>query len=83
MRSFNSKWYLAVIALICLAPATLAAKPKDKDKDRDKDRCDDRRDRKCQQVPEGGSAIVYLLGAGAVCAGAIVVRSRKGQLSQS
>jgi hypothetical protein len=29
-----------------------------------------------KQVPEGGSAAVYLLGAGITCLGAMVVRSR-------
>ena len=81
MKRSHRKWYLALVVALCLAPATLAAKPRDRDRDRD--RCDERRDRRCQQVPEGGSAIVYLLATGAVCAGAMVVRSRSAQPNQS
>lgn len=67
MKSLGKKWLLTVGILLCLAPTALLAKPQ-------QDKC--RPGRRCQQVPEGGSAIVYLLGAGLTCLGAMVVRSR-------
>jgi hypothetical protein len=79
MKSLNRNLVLALL-LLCLAPASFASKP---NRDRDRDRCDPRRDRKCQQVPEGGSAAIYLLGAGITCLGAIVIRSRSLKPSQS
>jgi hypothetical protein len=75
MKSSSRKLMLAVL-LLCLVP-TAFAKPKDDKK------CDPRRDRRCQQVPEGGSAAIYLLGAGITCLGAIVVRSRSPGTSQA
>jgi hypothetical protein len=68
----NRKLLLAALFLMCLAPASFAGKP---GKERDRG-CDPKRDRRCQQVPEGGSAAIYLLGAGITCLGAIVIRSR-------
>jgi hypothetical protein len=61
MKDLHRKWWLAVAALLCLAPAVSAVesnKPTTK------------------PVPEGGSAAVYLLAAGITCLGAMVVRSR-------
>jgi hypothetical protein len=60
-------------------------KGEDKDKDKDKDKhnnCDpEGRDRegrnKCAAVPEGGSALMYLLLASLTCFGAMVLRSRR------
>jgi len=69
VKSSTNKWLLGAIVLLCLVPSTLAAKPKDKG-------CDPRRDRRCQQVPEGGSALVYVLGAGVAGLAAVVSRSR-------
>jgi hypothetical protein len=74
----NRKFVLAALFLMLLAPASFAG-PRDK-----KDKCDPRRDRHCQQqVPEGGSALVYLLGAGITCLGAMVIRSRSLASTQS
>jgi hypothetical protein len=65
----NGKWWLAVVALCCLAPAAFAnhgsqRKPK-------------------HQVPEGGSTAIYLLGAGLTCVGAVFLRSRIAKPAQS
>ena len=60
MKNVHRKWWLAVVAVLCLTPAASAVH-KDKHK---------------RYMPEGGSAAVYLLGAGITCLGAMVVRSR-------
>ena len=76
MKSVSRKCLLALVVLLCLAPASLADRGKDKKCD------DDRRGGKhCRQVPEGGSAAVYLLGAGITCLGAMFVRSRSSNPS--
>lgn len=69
MRNLNRKCLLAALVLMCLTPLSFAAKP-----NRDRG-CDDRR-RNCRNVPEGGSALIYVLGAGITCVGAMVVRAR-------
>jgi hypothetical protein len=75
MKSLNRKCLLLLVVLLGLAPMSLAAiKP-------NKDKC--RPGVRCQQVPEGGSALVYLVGAGITCLGAMVVRSRSADSSQS
>ena len=71
MRVMDRKWWLTAIVFLCLAPTSFALKPKDKDRG-----CDHNRGKKCQQVPEGGSAQMYLLGAGITCVGAMFIRSR-------
>ena len=76
MKSLSRKCLLAVVALLCMAPASFANKPH-----KDKDKC--RPGVNCQQVPEGGSAAIYLLGAGITCLVAMVVRSRTGRPSES
>jgi len=73
MIKVHSKWWLAA-ALLCLTPVALSAKD-GRNKDRDRG-CDPHRDKRCQQVPEGGSAAIYLLGAGITCLGAMFIRSR-------
>ncbi len=77
MKKFCGKWGLKLVILLCLAPLTLAAKP-----NHDKG-CDDDRHKDCHQVPEGGSGIIYLLAAGATCAGAMVIRSRETKRNQA
>lgn len=72
----SSKFILAALFLLCLAPASFAGKPRDRG-------CEPRRDRRCEQVPEGGSAAIYLLGAGMTCLGAMVIRSRSQKAIQS
>jgi hypothetical protein len=77
MKELNRKCLLAAVVLLCMAPASFASKPyKDKD-----GKC--RPGVNCQQVPEGGSAAIYLLGAGITCLGAMFVRSRSFNSSQS
>jgi predicted tellurium resistance membrane protein TerC len=61
MYSMRRLW-LAVIVLLCLVPSTLIAKPKH---------------RKHYAMPEGGSGLVYVLGAGVTCAGAMFLRARE------
>jgi hypothetical protein len=83
MNKRNGKWLLAVVAMCCLAPAALAHR-------RDPGCCDPRW-QNCGKhdgpppaaVPEGGSAAIYLLGAGLTCVGAMFLRSRIAKPAQS
>jgi hypothetical protein len=74
----NSKWWLAAILVGCLAPAAFAGRG-------GHDHGCDPHDRykQCQQVPEGGSTAIYLLGAGLTCFGAMFLRSRSPKPVQS
>ncbi len=72
MKSVSRKCLLAVVAFLCIAPASFANKPY---KDKEKDKC--RPGVNCKQLPEGGSAAIYLLGAGITCLGAMLIRSRE------
>jgi hypothetical protein len=87
MFNRQGKWWLATVVLTCcLAPATFAARgrafsgPNQSDAHNDPSRgCNPySRDRKCAhvQVPEGGTAAIYLLGAGLTCFGAMFLRSK-------
>jgi hypothetical protein len=69
MSNRKAKWWLAAVAICCLAPAAFA------DRDRAQG-CDPKHNRHCEQVPEGGSAAIYLFGAGVTCFGAMFLRSR-------
>jgi hypothetical protein len=72
MSRRSAKWWLAMAALLLLTPVMSATRQSVKERG-----CGTRdRDRKCRQVPEGGSMAAYLLGAGVTCFGAMVVRSR-------
>ena len=74
------KWLVALVAL-CLVPAAFADRGRGHDRDNG---CDPRRDRHCQeQVPEGGSSAIYLLGAGLTCFGAIFLRSKMAKPTQA
>jgi hypothetical protein len=77
MSKLKNKWWLGIIVVFCLVPAAFA----------DRDKCDphDRgQDKHCQQqVPEGGSAAIYLLGAGLTCFGAMYLRSKTAMPTQS
>jgi hypothetical protein len=69
MKYRSGKWWLAAVAMCCLAPAAFAkpcttAVP-------------------CKQVPEGGSTAIYILGAGLTCFGAMFLRSRLAKRTQS
>jgi hypothetical protein len=76
MKSLSWKCLLAVVVLLCMAPASFANKPY-----KDKDKC--RPGVNCRQVPEGGSAAIYLLGAGITCLGAMLIRSRETKPKQA
>jgi hypothetical protein len=73
MKSAHQKWFLAIVALLCLAPAASAVEGH-RDRDRDGGR---------RHVPEGGSAAVYLLAVGTTCLGAMLIRSRLKKAKQS
>ena len=71
-KATGAKKWLAVWAVVLLTPVLLAAKPGKKGCDASSIHAD----RKCQQVPEGGASSAYLLAVGAMCLGAVIVRSR-------
>ena len=64
MNSINRKFWLMTGALLCLAPAAFAAGSTPTP-------CST-----CRAVPDGGSALVYVLGAGITCLGGMLVRFR-------
>jgi len=73
MSNSKTKWWLVAVAICCLAPAAFA----------DRDRCDPKHNKPChQQVPEGGSAAIYLFGAGLTCFGAMFLRSKLARPAQ-
>jgi hypothetical protein len=76
MSNGKAKWWLVAVAICCLAPAAFA------DRDRAQG-CDQKHNKHCQQVPEGGSAAIYLFGAGLTCFGAMFLRSRVVKPAQS
>jgi hypothetical protein len=66
----KGKWLPAFVVVCCLSSAAFAKSGK----------CEPRKN--CVQVPDGGSAAVYLLGAGLTCVGAMFVRSRLAKPAQ-
>jgi len=74
MSNKSGKWLLAVVAVCCLAPAALAHHDRG---------CEPHSSKNCQQVPEGGSTAIYLLGAGLTCIGAMFLRSKMSKPTQS
>lgn len=77
MKRTNLKRWLA-LALFCSLPITALA-----GSERSKPRGHHQRPANTLRVPEGGSSLEYLLGAGLVCVGAVLVRSRTTNLKQS
>jgi len=79
MSNSKGKWWLAIVVMCCLAPAMFG------DGDRAQHRSEKcgPHDKKCHQVPEGGSTAIYLLGAGLTCFGAMFLRSRIAKPAQS
>ena len=76
MINVARKWWLGAALLLCLVPSSFAFQ-KIKDEPR-KDTC--KPGHKCRQnVPEGGSAAIYVLGAGLTCLGAMYIRSRSSK----
>jgi hypothetical protein len=65
MRIINRKWWLTALTLLLVLTSATASNAKPK--------------KKQWNVPEGGSALVYVLGAGITCLGAMVVRSRSAR----
>jgi len=85
MSNSKRKWWLALVAICCLAPAAFAyqdgyKKPYPGHYQGPNPECDTR-DGRCptQQVPEGGSTAIYLLGAGLTCFGAMFLGSRQSK----
>jgi hypothetical protein len=72
MNKINGKLLLAAVAIGCLVPSAAAAV------------APDHALRNFNwQVPEGGSALVYLVGAGLICFGAMFLRSKLAKPPQS
>ena len=89
MNNKNGKWWLAVVAIVCLVPAAFAHNG-----GQGGGGCDPRWQncgcdphwQNCgghQPMPEGGSTAIYLLGAGLTCAGALFLRSRLAKPQKS
>jgi hypothetical protein len=78
-----TKWWLALVALLYLAPATFALPNGVNPKHFDPRQNWSRQGVPEQSVPEGGSSLVYLVGAGAICLGAMLFRSRAADSSVS
>jgi hypothetical protein len=89
MPFFTRKFWLGVVVLLCLASASFADNGGNGGGNNGGgnngggNNCNNNGQREKCQVPEGGTAVVYLLGAGAVCLGAIAIRSRAAQRLQS
>jgi hypothetical protein len=78
MNNMNRRWWFA-LALLCLAPiTTFAGQERSKVRDYHKQAENYR-----STVPEGGSSLVYVLGAGVTCLGAMLVRSRSAKPKES
>jgi len=71
----NTKRLVTTAALVLLAGALSAAMARPNQKPKG---CGERYNENCRhvQVPDGGSSAVYILGAGAACLSAVLVRSR-------
>jgi hypothetical protein len=83
----STKWCLALVALLYLAPATFAIQngvnPRHFDPKQNWSTQTAPLVQTIQKVPEGGSSLVYLLGAGVICMGAILSRFRVADPSVS
>jgi hypothetical protein len=86
MSNSKGKWWLALVAICCLAPVAFAKQEQYQKPDRDhyqSRRCDPRgQDCGKKQVPEGGSTGMYLLGTGLTCLGAMFLRSKQAKPTQ-
>lgn len=78
MISVTRKWWLVPL-LLCLVPSSFALKPDAGRPGHHKCKPSEH----CQQLPEGGSAAIYLLGAGLACLGAVFIRSRASRRNLS
>jgi hypothetical protein len=77
MSTRKRKWWLAIVVMCCLAPASFA------ERDRGPIRGRDPHAGVLHRVPEGGSSAIYLLGAGLTCFGAMFLRTRVARRAQS
>jgi len=77
MRITNRKWWLTLMALLFLLPAASAKPEKSHQQHRQV------LDVAALTVAEGGSSLVYVLGAGVACVGAMLVRSRSAKPKES
>ena len=73
----RKQWFIAAVAACCLVPSAFADRGRDHNCDPHRERCQQ------QSMPEGGSAAIYLLGAGLTCVGAMVLRSKVAKSTQS
>ncbi len=73
MKIINRKFWLTSMAVLLLLPAAFATPGKSHQR---------HREALDVTVPEGGSALVYVLGAGLTCLGAMVLRSRSAKPKQ-
>jgi hypothetical protein len=76
MMNVRWKWWLGAALLLCLVPSSFAGEP-------DHHKGTPVRNVRSCQVPEGGSAAIYLLGAGLTCFGAMFLRSKVAKPTQS
>jgi hypothetical protein len=88
MQNMNGKWWVALVVFLGLAPATFAVQ--DHNNIRRGDPINYWRGGPIRHenpqslpVPEGGSSLVYVLGAGVTCLGAMLVRSRVAKPKES
>ena len=80
MSNIARKYSLAVALLLYCVPSSLALQKVSEEPRHDT--C--KPGHKCkQQVPEGGTAAIYLLGAGLACFGAMYIRARSSKPSPS
>lgn len=79
MSNYKRKWWLAAVVICCLTPVAFASTAHVVENGG----CGAASSKNCQQVPEGGSAAIYLLAAGLTCFGAIFLRSRAARSQQS
>jgi len=71
----NTRRFLAPLAFVLLT-GVFATAQKMEDRGHKKG-CGPHYNQPCRQVPDGGSTTLYVLGAAALCVGAIVVRARQ------
>jgi hypothetical protein len=76
MRNMNGKWLVGLVFFLCLAPASFALPNQG-----DLRRGIPMRPKNFQPltVPEGGSSLIYVLGAGLICLGGMLVRTNARQ----
>jgi hypothetical protein len=89
MNGRNRKWWLAVVAVGCLAPAAFAQgwghnPPKPPPPPPCWWNCGNTQPqpKPTQPVPEAGSTAIYLFGAGLTCFGAMFLRSKLAKSTQ-